>query len=132
MSTAGYSTKEVLDTFDLPQKALDLLAPYWIYVGSGFSDLPFTIYSVLMADYVGYGSMIPKKLSHEMSLKMAERAAEMGVQIEYRQQVDKILVRKGKAYGVRTARGDEIYADYVISSAYPNKVYTSMIEPLTS
>ena len=131
VKTAGYSTKEVLDTFDLPQKALDLLAPYWIYVGSGFSDLPFTIYSVLMADYVGYGSMIPKKLSHEMSLKMAERAEEMGVQIEYRQQVDKILVRKGKAYGVRTARGDEIYADYVISSAYPNKVYTSMIEPLT-
>ena len=66
VKTAGYSTKEVLDTFDLPQKALDLLAPYWIYVGSGFSDLPFTIYSVLMADYVGYGSMIPRKLSHEM------------------------------------------------------------------
>ena len=131
VKTAGYSTKEVLDTFDLPQKALDLLAPYWIYVGSGFSDLPFTIYSVLMADYVGYGSMIPKKLSHEMSLKMAERAEEMGVQIEYRQHVDKILVKNGKAYGVRTARGDEIHADYVISSAYPNKVYTSMIEPLS-
>ena len=131
VKTAGYSTKEVLDTFHLPQKALDLLAPYWIYVGSGFSDLPFTIYSVLMADYVGYGSMIPKKLSHEMSLKMAERAEEMGVQIEYRQHVDKILVKNGKAYGVRTARGDEIHADYVISSAYPNKVYTSMIEPLS-
>ena len=120
VKTAGYSTKEVLDSFDLPQKALDLLAPYWIYVGSGFSDLP-----------VGYGSMIPKKLSHEMSLKMAERAEEMGVQIEYRQHVDKILVKNGKAYGVRTARGDEIHADYVISSAYPNKVYTSMIEPLS-
>ena len=131
VKTAGYSTKEVLDTFDLPQKALDLLAPYWIYVGSGFSDLPFTIYSVLMADYVGYGSMIPRKLSHEMSLKMAERAEELGVQIEYRQHVDKILVKNGRAYGVRTARGDEIYSDYVISAAYPNKVYTSMIEPLS-
>ncbi len=129
VKTAGYSTKEVLDTFDLPKKAYDLLAPYWMYVGSGFSDLPFTIYSVLMADYVGYGSYIPKKLSHEMSLKMAERAEAMGVQIEYRQHVDKILVKDGKAYGVRTARGDEIHADYVICSAYPNKVYTSMIEP---
>ena len=129
VKTAGYSTKEVLDTFDLPQKALDLLAPYWIYVGSGFSDLPFTIYSVLMADYVGYGSYIPRKFSHEMSLKMAERAEAMGVQIEYRQHVDKILVKDGKAYGVRTARGDEIHADYVICSAYPNSVYTHMIEP---
>ena len=131
VKTAGYSTKEVLDTFDLPQKALDLLAPYWIYVGTGFEELPFTIFAVLMADYIGYGSYIPKKLSHEMSLKMAERAEAMGVQIEYRQQVEKILVRDGKAYGVRTQRGDEIHADYVISSAYPNKVYTSMIEPLS-
>ena len=129
VKTAGYSTKEVLDTFDLPKKALDLLAPYWIYVGSGFNDLPFTIFSVLMADYIGYGSYIPKKLSHEMSLKMAERAEAMGVQIEYRQNVEKILVRDGQAYGVRTERGDEIHADYVVCSAYPNKVYTSMIEP---
>ena len=129
VKTAGYTTKEVIDSFDLPKQAQDLLAPYWIYVGSGFSDLPFTIYSVLMADYVGYGSFIPRKFSHEMSLKMAERAEAMGVQIEYRQHVDKILVRNGKAYGVRTARGDEIFADSVPSSSYPNKVYTSMIEP---
>ncbi|MBR6352117.1 MAG: NAD(P)/FAD-dependent oxidoreductase [Firmicutes bacterium] len=129
VKTAGYSTEEVLKTFDLPQKALDLLAPYWIYVGTGFKELPFTIYSVLMADYIGYGSYIPRKFSHEMSLKMAERATEMGVQIEYKQHVDKILVKDGKAYGVRTRRGDEIYADYVISSAYPNSVYSHMIEP---
>ncbi|MBQ4424324.1 MAG: NAD(P)/FAD-dependent oxidoreductase [Lachnospiraceae bacterium] len=132
VKTAGYSTQEVLDTFELPQKALDLLAPYWIYVGSGFKDLPFTIYSVLMADYVGYGSYIPHRFSHEMSLKMAERAEAMGVQIEYRQHVEKILVKDGKACGVRTQRGDEIHADYVICSAYPHKVYTSMIEPASA
>lgn len=131
VKTAGYSTQEVIDTFDLPKKAQDLLAPYWIYVGSGFKDLPFTIFAVLMADYIGYGSYIPHRFSHEMSLKMAERAEAMGVQIEYRQHVDKILVRDGKVYGVRTARGDEIHSDYVISAAYPNKVYTSMIEPLS-
>jgi prolycopene isomerase len=129
VKTAGYSTKEVLDSFDLPQKAVDLLSPYWIYVGSGFSDLPFTIYAVLMGEYVGNGSYIPRKFSHEMSLKMAEKAEELGVQIEYRQHVDKILVKDGKAYGVRTALGHEIYADYVICSAYPNSVYTKMIEP---
>ena len=131
VKTAGYSTKEVMDTFNLPKEAVDLLSAYWIYVGSGFSELPFTIYSVLMADYVGFGSYIPRKFSHEMSLKMAERAEQMGVQIEYRQHVDKILVHGGKVTGVRTARGDEIHADYVISSAYPNAVYSKMIEPLS-
>ena len=129
VKTAGYSTQEVFDTFDLPQKAIDLLVPYWIYVGAPISILPFSIYSFLMADYIGHGSKVPKKLSHEMSMKMAARAEEMGVQIEYKQPVEKILVKDGQAYGVRTKRGDEIHGDYVICSAYPNKVYTSMIEP---
>lgn len=131
VKTAGYSAKEVIDTFNLPRGAVDLLSPYWIYVGNKLSDLPFSIYAFLMADYIGYGSYVPRKLSHEMSLKLAERAEEMGVQIEYRQNVEKILAKDGRVYGVRTARGDEIYADYVISAAYPNKVYTSMIEPLS-
>ena len=129
VKTAGYSAKEVIESFGLPQAAVDLLSPYWIYVGSSFSELPFTIFAVLMADYVGYGSMIPRKFSHEISLKMAERAEAMGVQIEYCQHVEKILVKKGKVCGVRTKRGDEIHADYVISSAYPNTVYSRMIEP---
>ena len=129
--TVGYTAKEVLDTFDLPEKALDLLTPYWLYVGSPLDELPFTVYCMVMADYIGYGSYIPGKFSHEMSLKMAERAEEMGVQIEYRQHVEKILVKDGRVTGVRTARGDEIHADYVIAAPYPNKVYTSMIEPLS-
>ena len=132
VKTAGYSTQEVLDTFDLPQKAQDMIAPYWMYVGSGLKELPFTVFCMLIADYIGYGSYIPHKFSHEISVKMAERAEAMGVQIEYRQHVEKILVRDGKVYGVRTARGDEIHADYVISAPYPNKVYTSMIEPLSA
>ena len=57
------------------------------------------------------------------------RAEELGAQIEYRQRVDRILVRDGGVYGVRTERGDEILSDHVICSAYPNRCYTSMIEP---
>ncbi|MCR5079632.1 MAG: NAD(P)/FAD-dependent oxidoreductase [Bacilli bacterium] len=129
VTTAGYSTKEVLDRFNLPKEALELLSAYWIYVGSPFDELPFTIYCFLMGDYLGYGSYVPRNFSHEMSLKMAMRAEEMGVQIEYRQEVEKILVKDGRVAGVRTARGDEINCDYVISGSYPNNVYANMIEP---
>ena len=127
--TAGYSAKEVIDTFHLPKAAVEALSAYWIYVGSPLSELPFTIYAVLMADYLGYGSYIPGKFSHEMGLKMASRAEEMGAQIEYGQRVDKILVKDGKVTGVRTASGEEIKSDYVICSAYPNTAYSKMIEP---
>jgi phytoene dehydrogenase-like protein len=60
---------------------------------------------------------------------MQNRCEELGVQFEYHQEVTRILVRNGRVYGVRTARGDEIHADYIASAPYPNEVYGKMIEP---
>lgn len=131
VKTAGYSAKEVIDTFKLPQEAVDILSAYWIYVGDTLDNLPFTIWAVLMADYLGYGSYVPARFSHEMSLKMAERAMEMGCQVEFGARVDKILVKDGHVRGVRLENGEEIASGYVVCSAYPDKAYTSMIEPLS-
>ena len=128
VKTVGYSATEVINTFDLPKKAVEMLTPYWIYVGNRMDDLPFTIYAFLMADYFT-GSYVCRGYSHEMSMKMQAKVEENGAQFELRQEVTKILVKNGKAVGVRTARGDEISCDYVVSAAYPNKVYTQMIEP---
>lgn len=132
VKTAGYSAKEVLDTFHFKKETVELLSPYWIYVGEPLDNLPFTVYAVLMADYFGGGSYVCRGFSHEMSMAMVKRAEEYGAQIEYRQKVEKILVENGHVTGVKTARGDVIHSDYVISGAYPNKVYTSMIEPLNA
>ncbi len=131
VKTAGYSAKEVVDTFKLPQKVVDILSAYWIYVGDILENLPFTVWAFLMGDYLGYGSYVPKKFSHEMSLKMCERAIEMGCQVEFGTRVDKILVKNGHVEGVRLANGEEVKARYVVCSAYPDKAYTKMIEPLS-
>ena len=130
VKTVGYTATEVINTFDLPKKAVEMLTPYWIYVGNRMDDLPFTIYAFLMADYFT-GSYVCRGFSHEMSMKLQAKCEEQGAQYEFNQEVEKILVRDGKVYGVRTARGDEIHCDYVISGPYPNRVYSQMIEPLT-
>jgi phytoene dehydrogenase-like protein len=129
VKTCGYSTDEVVATFNLPQEVKDILKAYWIYVGNPTSSLPFTVYAVLMADYFIGGSYVCSDFSHEMSLKMAERCQELGVQIEYCQEVEKILVKDNHVYGVRTKRGDVIKADYVSCSSYPNACYAHMIKP---
>ncbi len=129
VKTAGYSTKEVMDAYHLPLKAQNILSAYWIYVGNKIDDLPFNVFGYLLADYLGFGSYIPKETSHEMSLKMAEKCTELGIQIEFEQKVDKILVHNKKAYGVRTKSGYEIKADAVVCGAYPNVAYSKMIEP---
>ena len=130
VKTVGYSASEVIGTFGLPKKAVEMLTPYWIYVGNRMDDLPFTIYAFLMADYFT-GSYVCRGFSHEMSMKLQRKVEENGAQFEFRQEVEKILVKDGHVTGVRTKRGDVIGADYVISAAYPNKVYTQMIEPLS-
>ena len=130
VKTAGYSAKEVLDkSFNLPSDVKSILSAYWIYVGQPMSTLPFTIYCFLMADYMLGGSYVARGFSHEMSLAMQMRCEELGVQYEYGQNVEKILVKDGRVYGVRTSRGDEIHADYIASAPYPNTVYGKMIEP---
>ena len=128
--TAGYSAIEVITkVVDLPDAVVNALSAYWIYVGQPLATLPFTIYAFLMADYLLGGSYVARGFSHEMSVAMAERCRELGVQYEHCQNVEKILVRDGRVTGVRTSRGDEIACDYVACAPYPNTVYNKMIEP---
>lgn len=127
--TLGYTAQQVLDTYHFPEDVQDILKAYWIYVGNPTDTLPFTIFAFLLADYFRGGSYVARGFSHEMSMKMEKKVEEQGAQFEFCQEVVKILVKDGKVYGVRTKRGDEIHCDYVVSGAYPNRVYTQMIEP---
>ena len=130
-ATAGYSAQEVMDSMGIPRKVQEALSGYWIYVGQPISSLPFTIYGYLMGDYLTGGSYVPRNFSFGMSLAMAMACQKKGVQFEYETEVEKILVKRGAAYGVRTKRGDEIHADYIVSGVYPDAVYGKMIEPLS-
>lgn len=125
----GYSFKDVLETYKLPDRAKELLSAYWMYLGSPIEDTPFIVYAYMISDYLGYGAYIPRHTSHELSLKMLEAVTNKGAQVEFSQKVDKILVTDKKVNGVKLANGITIKANYVISGAYPNVVYGHMIEP---
>lgn len=134
--TAGYSAKEVLDCFQISTPVQKILSAYWIYVGSPMSDMPFAIYAFLMGDYMVGGGYVLRGFSHELACAMAKKCEELGVQIEYGQEVEKILIRDEKrkdkrpsVYGVRTKRGDEIHTRHVVSAPYQETVYKKMAEP---
>ena len=131
VTTTGYSCKEVFEAFHFPPKVIEILSAYWVYMGSPIEDLPFSMYGYMIAGYLGYGAYIPAGTSFEMAAKLERAASKRGTQIEYRQRVEKILVEKGKVQGVILKDGTTIYSDYVISGAYPNQVYRSMISPLS-
>lgn len=129
VKTAGYTAQEVLDAFELPEKAIKIISPYWIYVGVPLSRLSFTVWAYLMADYFEGGAVVARHNSHAISVAMEKRVRELGGQIEYKTRVENILVEDGKVIGVRTSAGDVINTNYVVCGSYPNKVYTKMIYP---
>ena len=127
--TLGYSFIEVCEALKLPKRAIDILSAYWMYIGSPMDEMPFTVYAYLLADYLGYGSYIPKHTSHEMALKLLDCAERNGAQVEFNQKVANILVKNNKVTGVKLKNNTIINTNYVISGAYPNTVYSKMIEP---
>lgn len=129
MSCLGLSLDDVLNNFKLPEVVKNIISAYWFYLGTYKEDLPFTIGSAAISDYIGYGPYTLKNTSHELSLMLAEKCNEKGAQIEYNQKVDKILVNNHQVEGIRLHNGTKIKTKYVISGAYPNRVYGEMIEP---
>ncbi len=130
--TAGYTADEVIKTFKLPEKALNIIYPYWIYLGVPLNKVSFTTWAHMMADYFSGGAAVLKPNSYGLGLAMERRIRELGCIIKYNTRVEKILVEDGGIIGVVTNKDETIDTNYVISSAYPNKVYGTMIYPQTA
>lgn len=129
LATAGYTVEEVTRTFGFPEAALDLIYPYWCYIGLPVNRLAFTIWALVLYDYLLRGAHVPKERSHGMSAAVDARIRALGGQTEYGVQVAKILTEEGRVTGVETASGERIRARFVLSNASPNLVYGRLIDP---
>lgn len=127
--TSGYTAEEVIKTFNISDKALHIIYPYWLHLGVPMNRVSFTAWAYMIADYFSGGSAVIKDNSYGLSLAMDRRIRELGSKTEYNTYVDKILVENGSVKGLVTSKGKVIETNYIISSAYPNKVYGSMIFP---
>ncbi len=127
LSAASHSIDECLDALNVPKKAQNILKTYWPYLGANPSVMDAAHYLMMIIRYIRGGAVIVKGTSHSLSLALEEVIRKNGGDVRYNTEVDKILVKDKKAYGV-SIHGEEIYSDYVITSAFPDKVYSSMIE----
>lgn len=125
---AGHTIHEVLDSIGMPLKAQHILSSYWCYLGAPEDQMDFMNYANMLLAYVVFGAGQPKYRSHEISLALEKVIRDNGGDIWYNTEVNKILVKDGKAYGV--VIGDqEYYANHIVSNAYPDHVYGYMIDP---
>lgn len=66
--------------------------------------------------------------SRALAKRMEKRYLELGGKVFYQEKVEKILVKEGKAQGIRLADGQEVYGDYVVSCADAYATLMRMLE----
>lgn len=127
VQVAPCSFKTVLETIQMPRKAIQILSTYWIRLGSPITDLSFVHFSLMVDSYIKYKPSIPLLTSHELSLILESEFRSCGGEIKYFHKVEEILVENNKVTGVRV--GDTIFSSqHVIANLSPITVYGKMIK----
>lgn len=115
-----------------------VFAAQWGYYGSAPSRSSFAMQALVVRHFLR-GAYYPVGGSGEIARQLLRRVAEAGGWTRVRADVDRILLHRGRAVGVRLADGEEIRADRVISAAgimstverlLPPEALGSWVEPI--
>ncbi len=106
-----------ISAVDFARRLKDPLLRQGIPLVFGWDDIPMMVGMSILA-YMSIGNAgFPSCGSLAFARALECRYLELGGQIHYKAQVDKILVEKGRAAGVRLYTDEEIPGDYTISAA---------------
>lgn len=127
LTTAPYSLNEVLTKLKIPKISKFIIESYWTYLGVTPEKISFSLYAIMMAEYIKYKAYIPTHRSHEISQAIATRAEELGAKIWYNTKATKIIIENNEVQGVLLDKGF-VKTKHVISNASPHIVYGKMID----
>ncbi len=128
LHTASYSTNEVLDSFDLPQKAKDILRAYWAYLCTDLDSLDFVHYIQMLNSYIELKSVVPRHRSHEMVNCLVDCFREFGGEIRLNSKVTKVNSVNGAVTGVELEDGEIFEAETVVCNCSPHNVFGKMMD----
>lgn len=124
---AGHTIKEALDALGMPERAQGIVSQYWCYLGATATEMDAMTYFRMFGSYLATGAAMPRLRSHEISLALEKVVRDNGGEVWYNTPAEKILVKDGKAYGVRID-GKDYYCDNVVCNAYPDFAYSYLID----
>lgn len=109
--------KVISEIISEPLLAEMILAPLLIYGSAWEKDMDFNQFVIMFKSIYLEGFSRPKGGVRSIIDLLIQRLKEEGGELKFRHGVEKILSKDGKAVGVLTSRGEEIFADQVFSSA---------------
>jgi len=102
-----------------------------IYVGQNPYKQP-AFFSMLPGAEIAEGALFPKGGMHRVVEKLLAAATGLGVKVQYKKSVDKIVVNGKRAEGIQLENGEIIQADVVIANADLPYVYDKLLPGRTA
>jgi all-trans-retinol 13,14-reductase len=110
------TTQEVLESVVGDPQLRSVLAAQWGYYGAPPSQSSFAMHALMVQHFI-YGAFYPAGTAASIAPALLQTVADVGGWSSVRRPVAEILVRRGRAVGVRLDDGSEIASKQVISAA---------------
>lgn len=110
------TTAEVLDTLTTNARLKAVLTAQWGYYGSTPRHSSFAIHALVVRHFWN-GGYFPVTGAKSIADRLLKTVEDTGGEALTRASVDEVIVRDGKAVGVRLQGGEELFAPIVISAA---------------
>jgi all-trans-retinol 13,14-reductase len=109
-------TREVVESLTDDPRLQSVFTAQWGYYGSAPTRASFAIQALVVKHFL-HGGYYPVGGSQRIAVELLRTVAEAGGWTRINAGVEEIIIRRGKAVGVRLESGEEIFAAEVISAA---------------
>jgi all-trans-retinol 13,14-reductase len=123
---------DMLDVRIKDAKLKAIISSLWGYFGLPPSKLSSYYYALPTISYLTDGGYYPRGKSQKISDAFVTFIEEHGSKVLLRKRVEKILVKDGAAYGVKTSDGKDYTGKVVVSNANAYDTFHKMIEDKNS
>ena len=123
------SSKEVLDHYFDDPVLKAVISPYWSYMGITPRHLSFSDLAILIFAYIEFKPFHIKGGSQALSNALLDTFIQHGGTARLNTPIEKIIIKDGRASGVVTGHGEQIFSDYVISNASTISTYYELLGP---
>jgi all-trans-retinol 13,14-reductase len=128
VKTMGKTWGAMVDARLANPKLKAIVSALWGYYGLPPSRMSPYYYALPTIGYIQEGGYYPIGKSQKISDAFAKYIEDGGGQVMLKTRVEKILVKDGAAYGVRTADGREFTARVVVSNANAPDTFKKMLD----
>jgi phytoene desaturase len=108
------------------EKMRQLFNRFATYNGSSPFQTPATFALIPFVEF-GLGAWYARGGMYEIPKALEKLARELKVDFRFNAEIEKILVEKGKAFGVKLKNGEELQSDFVVSNADAVETYRNLL-----